>query len=102
MYQERLAVFLATFGSETVASIKPYDALSAVNIRKNWSANTSRKSLRALKRVYKWSQINGLIESNTLANLEMPPQEAQETVVTPEQMQQLEELLPEWRFKDLL
>lgn len=101
-YQERLAVFLGAFGSETVASIKPFDALSAVNRHKDWSANTRRNSLRAIKRVYQWSHINGIIDSNVMANLEMPPQEARETVVTPEQMQQLEELLVEGPFKDLL
>lgn len=101
-YQERLAVFLASFGSDLITIIKPVDALSAVNKHKNWSANTRRNSLRAIKRVYQWSHINGLIDNNAMVNLEMPPQEARETVVTPEQMQQLEELLPEGPFKDLL
>jgi integrase len=101
-YQERLSLFVADFGPNPAAAIKPFEVLSSVNKHKNWSANTRRNSLRAIKRLYKWSHMNGLIDNNVMVNLEMPPQEARETIVTPEQMQELEQLLPEGTFKDLL
>lgn len=101
-YQQRIAIFLSDFGTKPAAAVKPFEVLSSVNKHKNWSANTRRNSLRAIKRTYKWAHINGLLKANPMATLEMPPQEARETVVTPEQMQQLEELLPEGPFKELL
>jgi integrase/recombinase XerC len=101
-YQERLSLFLAEVGKTVACHIKPFEVLAIVNKHKNWSANTKRNSLRAIKRVYKWAHINGLLETNLMVNLELPPQESRELVVTPEQMAVLEDCLSEGPFKDLL
>ena len=88
--------------SAPVLSVRVSDINRIVSGRDKWKPNTRHNFVRAVKRIYHWAEVEGLIESDPLKHLKCPTMEARTEYVTQEQMDRIENSTPESVFKDLL
>lgn len=102
-YRMFLDVFVAEVGPEKDAeSVVPYDVTSCMNRQSGWRQNTRHNFARAVKRLYKWSVDQGLIQTNPLANMAKPRPVVREDFITDEQFAAITDTLADGPFKDLL
>jgi integrase len=100
-YVERFRTFVKHFASRPAGQVKPTEVLLEVH-KQDWTDNTKSLTIRAVKCLYKWATINGLIDTNPMQHMVRPPERARDTCVTPEQMTRIEEHVKDGPFKDLI
>ncbi len=100
-YRYRLQRFVERHPTLTVTEIRPFHV-------EKWASSyelsrTSRRNyLRAVKRCVKWAKRQGYIESNPIAELEVPAADRNESVLTQAEFDRLRAAVPDDCFRDLI
>lgn len=101
-YERQLQYLIEAFGKEAdVLSIKPYQLIDYIN-KKEWKTNSKHNLARAVRRLYRWALVHGVIDSNPFSNIEMPKTESANQCITPQEANQILDSLTDGPFKDLI
>lgn len=100
-YRERLQSFVSCYPEITIETLKPFHV-------ENWATaphrtvNTRRNLMRAVKRCLRWACSQGYLETNPLAQMEIPNGRPRDTYVPPDEYQSLLRLVSDPCFASLL
>jgi len=100
-YQSRLQLFARRHPDLGTGDLRPYHVQQWIDAM-NVSSGTKRNYCRAIKRCMAWAKKQGHIDVNPIADLEQPRSGKRETVISPEQFNELLSLTQDETFRDLL
>jgi integrase len=101
-YRDRLQRFAEVYPQLTVRDLRPFHVQQWLDRMTGVVSGTKRNYCRAVKRVLRWAEQQGYIDRNPIAHLEQPKGGRRETVVSPDEFQQLLALVTDAAFRDLL
>ena len=101
-YRDRLQRFAETYPNMTVRDLRPFHVQQWLDGMKELSSGSKRNYCRSIKRVMRWAQQQGYIDSNPIIFLEQPKAGRREQIVSRDEFQQLLKLTPDESFRDLL
>ena len=100
-YRERLQSFVSCHPKMTIEKLKPFHV-------ENWATaphrtvNTRRNLMRAVKRCLRWACSQGYLDSNPLAQMEIPNGKARDIYVAPDEYQVMLGFVADPGFASLL
>lgn len=100
-YRSRLQVFVRRYPNLSVQRLRPFhvqewlDSMPVAN-------GTRRNYGRSIKRCLRWSRKMGYIDTNPIADLELPKGGKREQVLSEEDFEQVLQLTPDESFRELL
>ena len=100
-YQYRLERLCRKYPTLTAESLKPYQVEEWVNDYE-LAVTTRRNYLRSVKRCYKWAKRQGFIDTNPIADLEVPSAEERDVSLSQEEYEVLMSYVRSAELADLL
>ncbi len=100
-YRYRLQRFIERYPDMRAGDLKPHHVETWVGTYE-FSVTSRRNYLRSVKRCLKWAKKQGYIDSNPIADLEVPSGEAREVYLAQEEFDLALELIPDPSFRDLM
>ncbi len=101
-YRDRLQRFAEVHPSLTTRELRPFHVQQWLDTMQGLASGTKRNYCRAVKRVMRWAQQQGYIDSNPIAMLEQPKAGRREQIISPDEFGRLLELADDRSFRDLL
>ncbi len=101
-YKERCESFLRQFPDLTINQLKPFHIQQWIDSNENWSDGHKRGCISAMQRVLRWANKMGYIDHNPIAYMEKPQYGKRDKIITPDEFDQILNLVPDDEFSDLL
>ena len=101
-YRSRLQRFAEHYPELEIAELKPFHVQRWLDSIEGVKSGTKRNYARAIIRVMRWAEAQGLVDRSPLANFRKPKAGQRETVISPEEFQRILSLTPGRNFRDLL
>lgn len=101
-YRDRLQPFVALHPDLRLAEIKPFHVQQWVDLHPEHSAATKRNNIRVVKRCLNWAAEQGYVDANPIAHMPAPSGGRRETVVAPDEFEQLLSFVHDESFRRLL
>jgi integrase len=86
----------------TVAQLRPFHVQQWIDAREGWADGSRRNAIRAVKRVFKWSEEQGYIDRSPVAHMKKPKGGKREIIVSQEEFDEILSLAPDSGFRDLV
>jgi integrase len=100
-YRYRLERFVNTYPELRAADLRPYHVETWVD-GYELSKTSRRNYLRSVKRCLKWAKRQGYIDTNPIADLEVPVGDRKEVVISPEEFERMLSLVRNPDLADLM
>jgi integrase len=100
-YRYRLDRFVNTYPELRAADLRPYHVETWVD-GYELSKTSRRNYLRSVKRCLKWAKRQGYIDTNPIADLEVPVGDRKEVVISPEEFERMLSLVRNPDLADLM
>ncbi len=101
-YLDLLQRICKRYPSMIVSTMRPYHVQKWVDSYPRLSKNSRRNHFRSIKRCMNWALKQGYIDTNPIANLEMPGAERREGLVAQDEYERLLSFVDDPDFRDLI
>jgi integrase/recombinase XerC len=100
-YLRHLGSFDKRHGTRPALEIRPYHVTEWCEAHP-WGQSTRASAIGCVKRVYRWSKRQGIIDSNPIADLEKPRVKVRENIMTADQFRLILSTTTDQPWRDLL
>jgi integrase len=101
-YRARLQLFAEKYPTLTTLELRPYHVQEWIDGMANIASGTKRNYCRAIKRAMRWAKRLGYLDTNPIADMELPKAGKRETVISQADFDTLLARVPDRAFRDLL
>lgn len=101
-YRSRLQLFVDRYPDLMVDQVRPFHAQEWVDSYPDLSSTTRRNYLRSIKRCLRWAKQQGYVDTNPVADMELPAATSRESCITIYEFEKLLTYVRNDTFRDLL